>query len=244
MVFSFYFKYVWWMRTNQTEFGLVRADLRTYWAKLNSDSEQMTLTGTKYRKRHSVSVEQIQDNPPLPNFKRLSRNRGSFLLSFQNWAESLRSTRKVSRRWLTKKCIFSLRWFFLHLLILSAFLLRRTVTQNVTFSHLLLNANGVLTSAHHFKRLSRNRGSFLLSFQNWAESLRITTKIRDFCGGFSSICLFCLLFCYAELWRKRSPYLCPPFQKTFEKSGVFFVILLKLGRESLPNKIQKLFLFG
>ena len=29
--------------------------------EVSPDSEQMTLTGTKYRKRHSVSVEQIQD---------------------------------------------------------------------------------------------------------------------------------------------------------------------------------------
>ena len=34
--------------------------------EVSPDSEQMELTGTKYRKRHSVSVEQIQDNPPLP----------------------------------------------------------------------------------------------------------------------------------------------------------------------------------
>ena len=55
-----------------------------------------------------------------------------------------------------------LRWFFLHLLILSAFLSRRTVTQNVTFSHILLNANGVLTSAHHFNSRCENICYFLL----------------------------------------------------------------------------------
>jgi hypothetical protein len=32
------------------------------------DSEQMELTGTKYRKRHSVSVEQIQDSLLLTIF--------------------------------------------------------------------------------------------------------------------------------------------------------------------------------
>jgi len=37
----------------------VRADLRTAFMP---DSEQMELTGTKYRKRHSVSVGQIQDS--------------------------------------------------------------------------------------------------------------------------------------------------------------------------------------
>ena len=41
----------------------VRADFRTAFMP---DSEQILLTGTKYRKQNSVSVEQIQDNPSLP----------------------------------------------------------------------------------------------------------------------------------------------------------------------------------
>ena len=49
---------------NPTEWSSVRvqADLRTYWAERNSDSEQILLSGTEYRKQNSVSVEQIQDS--------------------------------------------------------------------------------------------------------------------------------------------------------------------------------------
>ena len=46
------------------------ADFRTYWAKRNSDSEQILLTGTKYRKQNSVSVEQIQDSLLTPTIKK------------------------------------------------------------------------------------------------------------------------------------------------------------------------------
>ena len=35
--------------------------------EVSPDSEQMELIGTKYRKRHSVSVEQIQDSLLTPN---------------------------------------------------------------------------------------------------------------------------------------------------------------------------------
>ena len=53
-------------RTPKSEaFSGVRADLRTAFMP---DSEQMELTGTKYRKRHSVSVEQIQDSLPIGIF--------------------------------------------------------------------------------------------------------------------------------------------------------------------------------
>lgn len=39
------------------------------------DSEQILLTGTKYRKQNSVSVEEIQDSPPIDTILRIWRKK-------------------------------------------------------------------------------------------------------------------------------------------------------------------------
>ena len=49
---------------HRTEFGHGSSGFADGRHKVSPDSEQILLTGTKYRKQNSVSVEQIQDSPP------------------------------------------------------------------------------------------------------------------------------------------------------------------------------------
>ena len=60
LLFVFYCPF--WSEVKFCKLGI--ADLRTYWAKRNSDSEEIEQTGTKCRKRNFPSVEQIQDTCP------------------------------------------------------------------------------------------------------------------------------------------------------------------------------------